>query len=190
MKPPMIAALIVLSGCQLGREEAVAASPCPIDKAVYAQQDNKGVTAGFGMQRERSNYASDLVFYVRKANKTYWFGFSMPNGYGGPYIHRQIDPKLVKPGKDGETPDDSLAGDGSNSDGSPGGEMNWDAFDAKLVNLDAVPQSKDPAPAYFFSAELGPHFWYGANGGLYQGDPSVGVTRQLWRLTGCDKDAH
>jgi hypothetical protein len=184
MKPLGIAAFILLSGCHSIKAEAVATASCPIDKAVYTQPDTKDVTAGFGLQRERSNYASDLVFYVKNSKKTYWFGFSMPNGYGGPYIRRQIDPKLVKPAKDGETPDDSLPGEGADA------EMNWDAFDAKFVNLEAVPQSSDPAPAYFFSAQLGPHFWYGANGGLYTGDPPTEVSRQLWHLTGCDTDAH
>jgi hypothetical protein len=181
-------ALLLLTCCKPNMH--LEAPACPIDRVIYAQEDSSSVTAGFGHQHVISNYASDLVFYVKKNSKSYWFGFSMPNGYGGPYIYRQIDPKLVKTAPEGETPDDRPKGDGSNNDGTSNGQINFDAFDAKHVNLDRVPQSGDAAPAFLFSAELGPHFHYGANGGDYSGDPPVEITRQLWHVKACDDVAH
>ncbi len=188
MKKAVIFAVLTLGACQSKSQVSVAIAPCPIDKAVYSQAGSKEVTAGFALQRERSRYASDLVFFVKRGTKSYWFGFEMPNGYGGPYLYPQIDPKLVKPAKEGETPDDSPPGSKPAEDAGTG--MNFDAFDAKMVNLDRVPQADDPAPAFLFSAQLGPHFWYGANGGPYANDPAVEISRQLWQQTGCDKDAH
>jgi hypothetical protein len=174
-------------------------SKCSITRAIYTQPGNPGIVMGFTPQKTRSRYASDLVLFVKQGQQQFWFGFDMPNGYGGPYITPQRDPRLVKPvGADAEDgPDDRLgtpapktADGAADGDSMSTGQMDFDAFDAKLMNLGRVPQKGDKPPAFLFARGLGPLFHYAHNGDLYHLTKPVGITRDMWRLTGCDKVAH
>jgi hypothetical protein len=174
---------------------AAAASPaCPIDRALYAQPGNPGPVAGFAKQRVKSRFSSDLVFFVREGKQVFWFGFDMPNGYGGPYITPQRDPKLVKevPEDGEESPEDSVIppkprpANKEKAEPDSDGAMNIDFFDAKLHNLESVPQVGNHPPAYIFSAALGPFFHYLHNSELYPPGESLGITRETWRVVGCE----
>ena len=171
-----------------------AAPSCPIDRIIYAQPGVKGVTAGFAKQKVRSSYASDLVFFVQSGSQRFWYEFSSPNGYGGTYIRPQIDPKDVKEGPDGETPDVSLKpadpeeGAAKEDDGAD--MMMFDAFDAKLDVMSSPPMTGKAAPAYFFARELGPLFHYNHMSGLYKLEKPVEINIALWRRVGCSPKAH
>jgi hypothetical protein len=177
------------------------APACPIDRVIYAQPGNAGPVAGFAKQHVKSRFSSGLVFFVKQRKQIFWFGFDMPNGYGGPYITPQRDPKLVKAiAADAEgSPDDSVippkpiavaaAKDGE-ADSSSDPSMNIDFFDAKLHNLEAVPQVGERAPTYLFSAALGPFFHYLHNSDLYAVSEPVDITREMWRVIGCDAKPH
>jgi hypothetical protein len=169
---------------------------CPIDRVILTQSETPGVRAGFARQKVRSNYASDLVFFVQRGNDRFWFGFSSPNGYGGTYIHPQIDPSQVKQPNTDEGPDDRLPtmivadAEQSHEIRYEQLRMDFDAFGPDLAIYPGPPQSTDPAPAFIFARELGPHFYYAGNRGLYNLTEPVGVNIDLWRATGCDKVPH
>lgn len=181
---------------------ALAAAPasCPITRAIYTQPGNPGVALGFTKQSVKSRFASDLVLLLNAGQQSFWFGFDMPNGYGGPYITPQIDPKLVKdvPEDSEGSPDDRISPDGAPLDPSEearasyytDNQMDFDAFDARLINLARVPQANDAPPRYLFARGLGPLFHYAHNGGLYRLTAQVNVTRDLWRLSGCAAKPH
>lgn len=179
-----LATAVVVS---LGGVPADAAS-CPIDRTVYAQAGNAGVTAGFARQRVRSDYASDLVFWVKSGKQAFWFSLSSPNGYGGTYISPQIDPRLVKPAvEDGGTPDARLPAARSAA-GADVPNIAFDAFRADLTAYNWPPQSMDPAPAYLFSRELGAAFHYNHNGEpLGPQTETVGIDIAFWRPSGCSR---
>ena len=175
----------VLAGGGLAITPAAAAT-CPIDRTVYAQAGNAGVTAGFARQRVRSDYASDLVFWVKSGKQQFWFSLSSPNGYGGTYISPQIDPRLVKPAADdGDTPDARLPA--ARAAGAPDGpSIAFDAFHKDLTVYDGPPQSTDAAPAYLFSRELGAAFHYNHNGEpLGPQTETVGIDIAFWRPASC-----
>jgi hypothetical protein len=169
---------------------------CPITQAIYTQKGNPGVSMGFAKQGIKTSYASELVLYVQRGKDKFWYGFEAPNGYGGTYLYPRLDPKLVKPAADGETPSDTLP------PGDPSPEaieaakdesiatLNFDAFDAKLDAFTGPPQLSSKAPAYIFARDLGPLFHYAHNGNLYKLSEPVGIEIAMWRPTGCDKATH
>jgi hypothetical protein len=163
------------------------AAGCPIDRAVYGQPGNAGVTAGFAHQRVRSDYASDLVFWVKSGAQMFWFSFASPNGYGGTYISPQIDPRLVRPtGDDGETPDARLPAARTAGQDAEVPSIAFDAFSRDLKAYGGPPQSADPAPAYLFSRQLGAAFHYNHN--AYTLGPqteTVGIDIAFWRPLSC-----
>lgn len=179
-------ALAITAAACLASVEAQAAG-CPIERTVYAQPGNAGVTAGFTPQRVRSDYASDLVFWVKSGKQMFWFSFSSPNGYGGTYISPQIDPRLVKPaGEDGETPDARLPVARAAGPDAEVPSIAFDAFSRDLKAYAGPPQSTDPAPAYLFSRELGAAFHYNHN--AYTLGPqteTVGIDIAFWRPVSC-----
>jgi len=181
---------------------AWAATPatCPITRAIYTQPGNPGVQMGFTKQVVKSRFSSDLVLVLSAGKQRFWYGFDMPNGYGGPYITPQIDPKLVKDvPEDGEgSPDDRISPDGTPLDPSEEAQsayytenqMDFDAFDGRMINLARVPQANDTPPRYLFARALGPLFHYAHNGGLYRLTAEVNITRDMWRLSGCAAQPH
>lgn len=178
------------------RRQENAYTDCPIDRVIYTQSDAPDVIAGFAKQKVRSNFASDLVFFVQRGSDRFWFGFSSPNGYAGTYIHPQIDPKQVKQSNTDEAPDDRLPAmiveDEEQADETSYDRqrMNFDAFKSDLTIFAGPPQSTDPSPAFIFARELGPHFYYAGNNDLYQLTAPVDINIELWRPTACDKTAH
>ncbi len=183
-------------------EAKLVAGTCPIERALYAQAGNPNVVAGFSKQGQiKTNYTSELVFWVEQGNQKFWFGFSAPNGYGGTYIYPRIDPKLVKPAaEEGDTADDSLpvldAGQAAvTAEGSEPAEkvdedtaIEFDAFDAKLIAFERVPQLGDTAPQYLYSRGLGPLFHYAHNGNVYRLSEPVKIDIAVWRrLNTCGK---
>lgn len=161
---------------------------CPIERAIYTQPDNAGVEAGFVRQRVVTRFASDLVFFIRNGARTIWFGFSSPNGYGGTYIDEQIDPNLINEvDADGDTPSDTPPHP-HGEDSEDGSDMlPFDAFDENLNAYSSPPMSKDIAPAYLFSRELGPYLHYGPAGATATGDRPLSADIAFWRMTGCRK---
>ena len=59
---------------------------CPMERAVYRLHGAPTFTAGFARHDRRNAYASDLAFWVKTPQRTYWFAFGSPNGYGGTFI--------------------------------------------------------------------------------------------------------
>jgi hypothetical protein len=186
----VIAAFLSAQGANAAAKSAAPAA-CAIDHAVYTQKGNPGVSMGFAKQGIKTSYASDLVLYVQRGKDKFWFGFEAPNGYGGTYLYPRLDPKLVKPAADGETPSDTLPpGDPSAAAIEAAkdetiAELNFDAFNAALDAFTGPPQLSSKAPAYIFARDLGPLFHYAHNGNLYKLSEPVGIEIAMWRQTGC-----
>jgi hypothetical protein len=166
---------------------------CPIERSLYTQKGNPGVSMGFAKQGLKTSYASDLVLYVQRGKDKFWFGFQAPNGYGGTYMYPRIDPKLVKVAPDGDTPSDTLQPGNDTPEaieaakGETVATLNFDAFDAKLDAFNGPPQLSNKAPAFIFARDLGPLFHYAHNGNLYKLSEPVGIEIAMWRPTGCSQ---
>ncbi len=177
--------LLLASGLGVAATPPKSGAACPIERTIYRQPGNPGTTAGFARQGLMTAYASKLVFWVKGAGQTFWFGFNAPNGYGGTYLYQRIAPSAVKPAPEGETPVDTLEqGDGDEAIDP----IEFDAFDAQLMAFQGPPQLGDRAPAYLFARGLGPLFHYAHNGNAYiKLAPNTGVQIDIafWRPAGC-----
>jgi hypothetical protein len=133
----------------------LAAPACPIDRAVYRLKGAPEFTAGFLRQDRRKVYASDLIFWLKTRERTYYFSFGSPNGYGGTYVTPDIDPRRSA------RLDDEAERDATGKVTS-GEAMNieFDAFAGDLKAFEMPPQSTDKAPALLFARGLGPALWY------------------------------
>jgi hypothetical protein len=134
---------------------ASAAPACPIERAIYRHHSAREFTAGFARQDRRKPSTSDLAFWLRTPERTYWFSFESPNGYGGTYIAPDVDPVLSAAAAEPVDPPER--------DGDGGGEfvpIAFDAFASDLTAFEAPPQSTDKAPALIFARGLGPSLWY------------------------------
>ncbi len=177
--------LLLSSGFAVAASPARTGSACPIERVIYRQAGNPVTTAGFARQGLKTAYASGLVFWVKGAGQTFWFGFNAPNGYGGTYLFQRIAPSAVRPATDGETPVDTLDQGDSDEGIDP---IEFDAFDAQLKAFQGPPQLGGRVPAYLFARGLGPLFHYAHNGNAYiKLPPSQGVRIDiaLWRPSGC-----
>ena len=173
---------------------AWAAATCPADRVIYRQPGNRATTVGFARQRVRTDYSSDLVFWVRSGGQVFWFRFSSPNGYGGTFISPQIDPRKVRaPADDGETADASLprkpVAAGETAPETP--SIPFDAFRSDLSTLPSPPWAKDAPPAYLYLRMLGEAFHYNHNSeSLGHQTETVGIDPVMFRIAGCAKAPH
>lgn len=145
----------------------VAAHPptmvCPADQAVYRLETEDGpLEMGFIPARNYISAASDLYLYLTTTQRTYWFSFSVSNGYSGMTLHPVSDPAAPDPGGAGPR---ELLPDHFGEDTDPAETEIWNtlrfyALDADLTFLFEPPLSGDPAPAYVMAPEIGLTLWY------------------------------
>ena len=161
----------------------LAAPECPIERAVYALDGAPQFTAGFAAQERRKRLASDLVFWLKTPERTYWFSFGSPNGYGGTYLAPELDPRASARLSDEE----ERAAAEMMQPGIEPLSVEFDAFAADLKAFEAPPQSSDAAPALLFARGLGPALWYNSVG-LSGGDDLAAAESMpigLFRAAGC-----
>jgi hypothetical protein len=135
---------------------ALPAPDCPIDRAVYRLHGAPAFAAGFARHDRRNASASDLAFWVKTAERTYWFAFGSPNGYGGTVLSPALDPRRSAALDDEslyEALDRLKAVEESVS-------LGFHAFDRELDALDSPPESGSSAPALIFVPDLGRTLWY------------------------------
>jgi len=159
-----------LSGCVLGLSVAVApvaAHPsqpeCSAEQAVYRLQTDDGpLEIGFIPATGYISAASDLYLYLTTTQRTYWFSFSVSNGYSGMTLHPVSDP--VAASAEGGAPRELLQ-QYLNEDADPAAAEIWSSLrfyslDADLTFLFEPPLSGEPAPAYVMAPEIGLTLWY------------------------------
>lgn len=132
---------------------------CPIDRQVYRLQADARFSAGFARLDPRLPNASDLAFWLKTPQRTYWFSFHAPNGYGGTIIMPDLDPEA--------TASSLLEGWVQVPHGWPEKDaltIDFDAFRADLSVYEMPPRGDDPAPARLFARGLGSALWYNPAG--------------------------
>ena len=99
MHRTLFAALaVVLAITQASGAETVA--NCPAERAVYTLKSDPAFSAGFIPAKHFASMASNLYFWIKSPQRTYWFTFGIGNGYtgislgpvGDPYIAADGDP--------------------------------------------------------------------------------------------------
>jgi hypothetical protein len=134
---------------------ALAVPQCPIDRAVYRLNTAPEFTAGFIRQDRRKIRASDLVFWLKSPQRTYFFAFFAPNGHSGTYIGPDIDPRISA------TLDDDAEFEATKrAAGEEPMMIEFDAFDPALKPYDTPPQADSPPPVRLFARQLVQALWY------------------------------
>lgn len=175
MAAGLVAAVLVAGSAFPARAQVTLldSTPCPAERAVYELRvpDSEEVwRLSLVPARTMASMASDLYLHLTTPQRTYWFTFSVAQGYGGISVFPVTDPYA-------ETGPKNLLGApfGDNPDGASGEEVgNWLRFlllDAELdVGFDP-PMRGDAAPAYIFLPELGQGLWYAA--AAFTDDPAA-----------------
>ena len=145
----------------------VAAHPpeleCAAGQAVYRLQSDDGpLEIGFIPATTFISAASNLYLYLTTTQRTYWFSFSVSNGYSGMTLHPVSDP--VAASAEGAAPRELLR-QYLDEDADPAAAEIWSSLrfyslDADLTFLFEPPLSGEPAPAYVMAPEIGLTLWY------------------------------
>lgn len=154
--------------------------PCPAERAIYTLKSQPAFTAGFIPAEHYASMASDLYFRVTSPQRTYWFTFSISNGYGGISLGPVGDPYVAADGDPNNGPVDLDAG-----------ELNYPYMRIYPMTedwavLDMPPSKGDQAPDVMFAPELGTVLWYAAaaisTDKTAMRDP---MNRGVFQLSGC-----
>ncbi len=159
------------------------APDCPIDRAVYRLHGSPRFSAGFARQDRRKGLHSNLAFWLRTPDHTYWFSMESPNGYGGVYIRPNLDPR-----RSVRLDDDAERDEHERIEALEPPRIPLDAFRPDLSAFDTPPQAEDAAPALLFARGLGPALWYDWTR-LGAGDPRAvqeSMPIGLFEPAGCD----
>jgi hypothetical protein len=124
---------------------------CPVDRAVYRMRVSGDFSAGFARQDPRRAERYDLVFWLKTPKRTYWFSFSEPDFYDGPFISPTIDP-----GRAARMGDTELEMAAERIVGDP---IAFDTFSHEFYAW-RVPSLINPAPSYLFARGLGRALWH------------------------------
>ena len=156
---------------------------CPIERPVYRLRGSPEFTTGFARQDRRKSLASNLAFWLRTPDHTFWFAMESPNGYGGLYVRPDIDPR-----RSVRLDDEAERAANERIETLDPPRLPLDAFRADLSAYDNAPQADDPPPALLFARALGPALWYdwtrlgGGDPGALQESMPIG----LFEPAGCD----
>ncbi|MEM5500350.1 hypothetical protein WNY59_01970 [Ahrensia kielensis] len=136
---------------------------CPAEQAVYRLQTDDGpLEIGFIPATTFISAASDLYLYLTTMQRTYWFSFSVSNGYSGMTLHPVSDP--VAASAEGTSPRELLQEYFGKVEDPVENEI-WSslrfyALDTEMNFLFEPPLSGELAPAYVMAPEIGLTLWY------------------------------
>lgn len=150
---------VLFASCLLGTSAALAES-CPAERAIYGFASEDGpMEIRLVPARHYASVASDLYLRLTTTQRSYWFGFSVSNGYSGITLLPVSDPTRADAEPDG--PEDLLErlGEDGASDGLMA-NLRFYALDEELGFLASPPVAGEPAPAYVMVPELGVALWY------------------------------
>lgn len=138
------------------------AETCPAERAVYRMQAEEGAfRAQLLPSLHMASAASDLYLQLTTPARSYWFTFSVSNGYGGIAVLPVSDPHdetardngprdLLEPSYDAE----------EGIDGEMLATLRFFAMDSDLKVFESPPQSGDEAPPYLMMPDMGAALWY------------------------------
>lgn len=135
----------------------LAAKACPAERATYTLKTDAKFTAGFIPAKHSAGIASDLYFWIKSPQRTYWFTMAVGNGYSGIYLSPVGDPYVAdKDDPDnGPTPIDP-------QDVNPAYLRMYPMLKDMTVQ-EAPPSKGDAAPDAVFTPEIGTVLWYSPN---------------------------
>ena len=169
------------------------AENCPAERAVYALHDADD--GDFRVQLVPSlhmaSIASDLYLKLTTPRHSYWFTFTVSNGYGGITVMPVSDPYAASAKEDG--PRDLLEPSYDAEEGIDGemlAQLRFFAMDDALGVLDDPPRMGEPAPPYLMMPDLGLALWYNFQ---YLSedteDTNDSLPRGVFRLAECLEEA-
>ena len=173
---------------------AAFAADCPAERAVYTMHsaDDGIFRAQFIPSLHMATAASDFYFKLSTPQRSYWFGFSSSNGYGGITLLPISDPYAEEAREDGPR---DLLGTPKTPEEEDGlihqlSTLRFIALDQDLMELPDPPSSGDPAPPFLMMPEIGSALWYGpgalTDDAAAERDP---MPRSAFKLTECLKEA-
>ena len=169
------------------------AEDCPAERAVYTMHsdDDGDFRAQFIPAQHMATVVSDLYLKLTTTQRSYWFGFSSSNGYGGitalpvsdPYdaSAREEGPRSLL--KEPETPEDEAVETELLS------RLRFIVLDENLQEAPGFPSSGDAAPPYVMMPDVGLALWYGISA-LTEDEAAErdSMPRGVFRLTECLKE--
>ncbi len=140
---------------------AALATECPAERAVYGLETDEGpLTLGFIPARSMATIASDLYMYLTTTQRTYWFTFTVSNGYSGMTLWPVSDPRAADAEPDGPRQLIDLDADDSPERQDAVRSLRFYALDEDLTFWFEPPMAGQPAPHYVMMPELGLTLWY------------------------------
>jgi hypothetical protein len=138
-----------------------AADACPAERAFYELVDEESrFEIGFQRSRNYASIASDLYMYPTTPQRTYWFTFSVSNGYRGTTLIPVTDPTRADAVPDG--PRELIAlGSDDPQDLDALRSLRFYALDEDFTFWFEPPNEGQAAPAYVMVPEMGLSLWYG-----------------------------
>jgi hypothetical protein len=149
------AAMLAAAACAPGAAAAAAEElPCRAERALYTLNSDPAFTAGFIPAKHFASMASNLYFWIKSPQRTYWFTFSVGNGYSGISLLPVGDPYIAADGDPDNGPVQLKAG-----------ELNLPYMRIypmrhDLTLSETAPTGGDPAPDALFAPEIGTVMWY------------------------------
>lgn len=131
--------------------------PCPAERAVYTLKTDAKFTAGFIPARNSASMASNLYFWIKSPQRTYWFTMAVGNGYSGIYLGPVGDPYVA----DMDDPDNGpvqITPEDVNS-----AYLRVYPMFRDMTLMESPPSAGDYAPDAVFAPEIGTVLWYSPN---------------------------
>ncbi len=166
-------------------EEARPDDPaCAAELALYTLNSDPAFTAGFIPAKHYASVASNLYFWIKSPQRTYWFAFGVGNGYTGISLGPVGDP-YVAADDDPDNGPETIETDQNSYQYLRVYPMQRD-----LSVVETPPSAGDAAPDAFFAPELGTLLWYSPQDATLdktaQRDP---MARGVFIRSGCLKAA-
>ncbi len=140
---------------------AISADACPAERAIYKLVDGQDrFEIGFQRSHNYASVASDLYLSLTTPQRTYWFTFSVSNGYSGMTLIPVTDPTRADAMPDGPRELIDLGSDDP-QDVDVLRSLRFYALDEDFTFWFEPPQEGEPAPAYVMVPEIGLSLWYG-----------------------------
>jgi len=179
MHRTLFAALaIVLAITQTSGAEATA--NCPAERAVYTLKSDPAFSAGFIPAKHFASMASNLYFWIKSPQRTYWFSFGIGNGYTGISLGPVGDPYIAADGDPDNGPARIEPEEASHR------YLRIYPMLPDFDVLESPPSAGDPAPQALFAPEIGTLLWYSPQDATLdktaQRDP---MDRGVFLLSGC-----
>lgn len=150
----VLAGLTLLAAPAAAQETASDQPACPAERAVYTLNSDPAFTAGFIPARHHASMASNLYFWIKSPERTYWFTFGIGNGYTGISLGPVGDPYVAA---DGDPDNGPMT---IEPDQSSYAYLRIYPMQRDLTVIENPPNAADPAPDAMFAPEIGTLLWY------------------------------